>query len=400
MDKSDQQPSKAEQPKDSKPTKDDSVKSKQAAAKPKKPKPAKSDKSDTSSRFAGYAFAVSSLAIVVSLAVAGAGIWFWQTAQQEASQQRDAQRTLAQQQIDSARSELTQMQLQTRAALSAAEKNRSQLQARIEKLQDELGRDRHAWALAEVRYTLRLANTRLQLFADVDSAQQALVAADRQLLELNDPALHKVRARLSQEISSLKSVPRIDVEGISLKLVALSERIRELVVKPPQPLTKATEITELDASDTPLSDWRTHADAVWSKLQKVIVIRNIDEPVKPLLAPEKAENLRLNIGLQIEQARLALLQGNTRLYQKNLQQADTWLGQYFNVGDEVAALQKQLQQLATINLRPALPNISTSLAELQRLSQNKGNNKAKTNVSKRVAKESKNIVKEKTSSKP
>ncbi|NIR97783.1 MAG: enzyme of heme biosynthesis, partial [Gammaproteobacteria bacterium] len=69
------------------------------------------------------------------------------------------------------------------------------MQNSLEALHTELGRGRREWAIAEIEYYLRIANQRLQLLRDVDTATTALKLADQRLRALGDPALYEVRQR-------------------------------------------------------------------------------------------------------------------------------------------------------------------------------------------------------------
>ncbi|MDF1528323.1 MAG: uroporphyrinogen-III C-methyltransferase, partial [Sedimenticola sp.] len=70
--------------------------------------------------------------------------------------------------------------------------------------------------------------------------------------------------------------------------------------------------------------------------------------------------------LQLEAARLALLKGDPELFATSLKQATVWVGDFFDA-DAVAtqAVQKEIADLATVNVRPQLPDISKSLTALQ-----------------------------------
>ena len=140
-----------------------------------------------------------------------------------------------------------------------ADKWQAQLKTGLGKLQDELGgeaarqaqalqgvetllaeqraelarfsaADRESWLLAEAEYLLRLANQRLIMAGDTVAAQALLSSADDILRELDDVGLHDVRGAVTADLAAVRAVPRIDVEGIYLRLGALVEQADNLVI--------------------------------------------------------------------------------------------------------------------------------------------------------------------------
>ena len=108
------------------------------------------------------------------------------------------------------------------------------LQEQLSQQQAELSsysaRDRDDWLLAEAQYLLRMANQRLIMADDVAAAQALLGSADKILLELDDVRLHEVRAAVASDLAAVRAVPRVDVEGVYLRLAALIEQAGKLVI--------------------------------------------------------------------------------------------------------------------------------------------------------------------------
>jgi uroporphyrin-3 C-methyltransferase len=85
----------------------------------------------------------------------------------------------------------------------------------------------------------------------------------------------------------------------------------------------------------------------------------------PLLAPEQQYFLRENIRLQLLAARLALLRGDRQIYRDSLQQARDWLLHHFDINQQATRwMLDELEQLADIDPRPDLPDISGSMRSL------------------------------------
>ena len=213
------------------------------------------------------------------------------------------------------------------------------------------------WKLAEAEYLMRIANHRVLMEQDSNGALNLLVAADQILADLDDFALHQVRARLADEIVALKQVRRDDLQGIYLRLEALKQGVSRLPLLTPK-LPEPTIIGEVETT-------------IWQDLGKqlkdLIVIRPVrpDEVVKPLLAPDEFRYLELNLRLSLEQAQLATLKRQQAVYEQSLSNLAAWLSAYANVEHEATtALLGEVAQLSTLELARPLPDVSGSLNEL------------------------------------
>ncbi|ARU54474.1 putative uroporphyrinogen III methyltransferase [Oleiphilus messinensis] len=238
---------------------------------------------------------------------------------------------------------------------------KKQLQENANQLLRLGGTSRTEWLLAEAEYLLRLANQRLALEKDAVGAEAILSAADSVLRDSQDAGTYPVREALAKEILSLQTLPNTDKDGLYLKLEAIVQSIdhleQRLLVKDSDPVRPET---------TPKPESDSLADKILSKLAKVMVFKNLDRPVEPLLSPEQAYYLKQNLRLMLEQAQLALLKKHQALYEQSLDKAMQWIQEYFLLENAATkALLNQLQQLKKQNINPELPDISESLALLK-----------------------------------
>ena len=166
--------------------------------------------------------------------------------------------------------------------LSRLSKSLESLKAQLAKQQATLARfsgaERENWLLAETRHLLRLANQRLVMGADPVAAEALLKSADTVLRGVDDPSLHVVRAAIAKEIAALRALPKVDLEGIYLRLAALMEQADKLVIFQ---LPKQAERPQ----PAPASDWqgRLHQGykAALSKLSDYVIIRRRMFPCRP-----------------------------------------------------------------------------------------------------------------------
>ena len=247
------------------------------------------------------------------------------------------------------------------------------IRASLEKINNDLTRNRMEWALTEAEQLLVIANNRLQLARDTHSALAALRAADQQLQQLARPKLLPVRRELAREISLIESIDKTDIGGITLRLGTLADMINRL------PL--ALEIRQHETSAEPGKDeagdkaaakesaWRVAMHTLWQDMASLVRIRNNVEVQKPLLPPEQQYFLRENLRLALYSAQQALLQGNLPVYQQNLKSAARMTKEYFDLNSQVViSLQGELDKLLSTRIVAELPDISASLSALRRLS--------------------------------
>lgn len=233
-------------------------------------------------------------------------------------------------------------------------------------LLDAGNRTRTDWLLAEAEYLLRIANQRLMIEKDIRGARSALEAADEVLTESDDIGVYPVRQQLAREILALKSISGVDRTGLYLKLEAAIDSIHQLtdqaLISERAPgFIQEDGDASADAAQEPgaLSQAWTTAKTT---LKQVVVVRRMDEPVKPLLSPDQSAYARLNLQLMLEEAEMAVLRGNQPLYERALTKARSTIDNWYDASNpRVTALSDTLSELAERNVDPELPDISQSL---------------------------------------
>ncbi|GMQ92113.1 MAG: hypothetical protein BMS9Abin11_1432 [Gammaproteobacteria bacterium] len=237
----------------------------------------------------------------------------------------------------------------------------------LDKINKTLGRDRSDWIIAEAGQLLRIANHRLHLARDIDSAVIALKAADRQLRLLANPRYLPVRKIIAKEIASLQSLERADIPGIALRLGNMAETVDRLPIIY-KPETEDSTAGDGKAPATEAKDKPSVWQKIWRDLIGLVQIRDSGIPYKILLPPKQQYFLRENVRLMLYSAQQALLQGNTEVYQQNLKAARKWIKLYFDTDSRVArAALDELDNLLGKNIVEKLPNVSGSLSALRKL---------------------------------
>lgn len=248
-------------------------------------------------------------------------------------------------------------------------------------------RTRTDWLLAEAEYLLRVANQRLLIEKDIRGALSALQSADDVLMESDDIGVYPVRQQLAREIQSLRGIENVDRTGLYLQLEAAIDSIHNLT---DQALVhgQAPAFSLASRDDSPPDDgnmlsrgWNRFLDT----MKQVVVVRRMDEPVKPLLSPDQSAWARLNLQLMLEEAEMAVLRGNQTLYERALSKAITTINDWYDSSNPaIRGLSETLSSLAERDVDPDLPDISNSLVLLKerlagRSGGGNGNNSAEAN---------------------
>ncbi|OAN19165.1 heme biosynthesis operon protein HemX [Photobacterium jeanii] len=300
-------------------------------------------------------------AIAIALVIAlGAGLYYHGHQQTQA---QNAQMAQLNDQIAAMKQQLAASQQDTLGKVSQAmqrtdvtveqqEKSISSLQMALAEMK---GRRPNDWLLAEADYLVKMAGRKLWLEHDVVSATVLLESADNRIAELNDPSLTPVRKAMNSDITALKSVARIDRDGLVLRLTSLQEEVANL------PLANAimpeAEKVEEAAVSTSVNDWKTNLmTSLKNFSDHFITYRKRDGNVIPLLSPKQDFYLQENIKSKLETAIKAVYREEGELYGKSLTMAKEWAEQFYN--QDAPATQsfiKTLDQLAGERIEASYP---------------------------------------------
>lgn len=279
-----------------------------------------------------------------------------QIAALEASvREQQARLTEQQRRLTEQEARLTEQQLR----LTEQQARSAEQQRRLGELSAE---DQRAWQLAEIRYLLRLANQRLIMAGDTQSAEALLRSADNTLRELDDADLHTLRAAVAADLAAVRAIPQLDIEGLYLRVEALMREADALVLFELPQRAVATEPPRAE-------DWQArlaqgYAAAV-AKLSEYIVVSRRDVPIEALMDPQYEGLVRQNLRMLLEQAQAAMLSGNAVLYRKSLERAEGWVTQFFKEDERSAqAMAEELRRLRDERVAVSRPDLGASLAAL------------------------------------
>ena len=253
------------------------------------------------------------------------------------------------QQLAEAMGKLDQSNSKDAEQISALGKSQQQLQEALDALQHKVldldDKRPNDWMLAESEYLVRMAGRKLWLEHDIVSAITLLGNADERIKALNDPSLMPIRKALAEDIAQLKGMPRVDREGLTLKLAALSDQIELLPLSTvSMPQAKAEPDQAVSANP---DEWGSNLKKNWVKFtENFITIRRRDGAVEALLSPQQEIFLRENLKTKLLQAQLAVYREQQALYTDSLEKAQRWLTQYFDTDNSATQyMQSELDKL-------------------------------------------------------
>ena len=316
---------------------------------------------DPRSRLRAFAVALVVLAAVV------AGLWLdtrgriGATQDELAKRLRDIEsetreaRTLGRQSQEAVREALAKLSaLETKVAESQNQ------QLALEALYQELSRNRDEWQLAEIEQVLAIAQQQLQLSGNVRAALLALQLAESRLSRVDRPQFLPVRRALTRDLDRLKSLPALDVPGLSLTIDRLIASVDAMPLAFDERAVLAKGAKAAPAVEENLFIRR--GGEVWKELRQLVVVRKIEVPEPPLLPPQQAWFLRENLKLRLLNARLALLTRDEAGYREDLRVAEGWIRHYFDARAKSSqGALAQLKQLSAASISFEPPSIVDSL---------------------------------------
>jgi len=245
------------------------------------------------------------------------------------------------------------------------ERERALFEEGLRGLRAQITRDEDNWVHAEIEYLLLIASRRMLLAGDLAGADFALAAADERLRQLADPDLLPVREQIADERNALRAVPDVDIDGLALSLRSLARRA-DLLPSGGNRYRPGMEPSQADTDGRDTSSWGAVVQGLWSEIKGLVQVRRDDRAVEPLPTVEQERFLYLNLRIQFDAARLALLRGSQGLYNESLQSAREWIEMHFDRGNNATrAMLEEIGRLQSAEIAPELPDLSGSLRMLR-----------------------------------
>lgn len=307
------------------------------------------------------------LVLLVLASVGLYGLWSHYQTQQQAQQERYSQQL---KQLEKALSENQRQQTQLLRSFDALSQQQQQKISQLIAQFNELESSQRAlrqmnqsppeqWVLAEVNYLIQLAGQRLWVESDIQTATSLLVSADERIAGLHDARLVPLRRALADDIQSLKSLPKLDIDGIVFTLDSLIEQLDQLPIRKLEIPESITTAQPQEISENP-AEWQQNLRLAWEHfVDGFIKVEQRVSGVEPLLSPKQSWHLVQNSRLMLQQAQLAALRAQPQHYQNSLSKTHNWLAAHFEADN--AQVKSTQQALAKLMLRPVQLDLPKSL---------------------------------------
>jgi len=224
-----------------------------------------------------------------------------------------------------------------------------------------------------------LAMNDLQLTRQPAAALAALELADARLAASSDPRWTPLRRALARDIERLRAVPAVDVTGNALKLDQLIAGAdvwplaNAPAAPPPAPPKAAPRRRERRPSRRRAGRGTASAGRLaeaarlaGSRVRRPVADQRSRTPEALLLNAEQGKLVRSQLKLRLLGARLALLARNDRLFQADIDNAQTLLALYFDARHaRRAGAAATLRQLRAVPLAPDMPALADSQAAVR-----------------------------------
>ena len=296
------------------------------------------------------------------IAIAGAAFTWWQNQvwlqnQEQLNQIKqqsllNTQQTLNQQQaqITDLLSKLSQQQ----NAQQSTEQSLALMQSRIK----ELGESQpNYWLAAEANYLVNLAERRLLVEQDVNTAIQLVVDANQRLAAMQDPSVFHIRTAISEDIAALKVLSQPNSDDLYLTISGLLNQVEQLPFAQVYIPDLKQQAQEAEQVSDNIDDWQHNLSvSVQRFFAHFITIRKQDTQVQPQLPAEQQWFVKANITTQLLMAQNAVLDKHQAQYLDAIDKVKQWSQEYFDPSKpEVVAFVNGLTNLAEQNVELKLP---------------------------------------------
>lgn len=247
----------------------------------------------------------------------------------------------------------------------------SQQKARIDSLNEELvslrlglnaNQASGIWQLAEASSLLRLARQYIELNQDIPVAISLYQNTRAILAQIEDPAIDRIDSLLASDIQNLRRIQSIDTEGFYMRLSDISQQLNSV---------------NLGTNIDPSSDFIERGGGIEGSgyfknitdfLSRYFTVRRLDAPIALPFSNQQISFLRQNMQMQIEQAKLALLQRRQAIYQDSISNVVMLAQQNIpEQNQQKNLILRSLRELQDESILLDLPALSESLALLENI---------------------------------
>jgi uroporphyrin-3 C-methyltransferase len=315
---------------------------------------------------------VTLLLAITALLIAGYAVWRGDTIRdrEEGTRERVQQLELTNTALRAELATLSERDSKERVARQAQLQQLTELPQQVkdltaahEDLRNRTERPQRAWGRAEALYLVELAQRRLNFDRDVPTAIAALESADMRLAALRDVSLTAIRERIARDLQALRAIPDPDIGGIAARLAAFESQIEAL---PLRGVVVGQRVTP-GMSTADQSIFARAADAFKTMFRRLFAVHRLDGGNAQIVTLDEQSLRRQHLLLLAHDARHAVLRSDAVAYRESLAAMQTWMEQYFDDSVGITLAKQELAALASVEIAPALPDVSATARMLARV---------------------------------
>jgi len=242
-------------------------------------------------------------------------------------------------------------------SLNSVPQQIEQLNAGVDELRGRTQGPERAWSRAEALFLLQLAQRRLELDRDVQTAIVAIESADARLAALRSDTFASVRRQIARDLQALRAVKEPDITGVLARLSTLEEQAQQLPVKG----IVAQERRANVEVEVPQGVFARAWGLLRNAFTTLVVVRRVDVAEGSVLTQQEALLRREHLQLLLLSARTAASRHDGQNYRASLSAAQQWAGSFFDKDAPLTRSQlSEIKSLASIDVDPPLPNIDSA----------------------------------------
>ena len=259
------------------------------------------------------------------------------------------------------------------AALESALTNQQQMRQEIETLRQTLQQERNLLQLDRIEERV---DAGWQLWvATGDSKVLVSALKEGQSALTNDPtsAAQALRLAMARDQAEIKSQQMTDLRESIEQLDGVIASINQMPLvqdrRLPQTESVPYEAPAVSSADTLMDKARLVVagivEELWQSIRGMVRVQRLDRAETALIAPEQRVFLQQGLRLLLLDARHALVQRNTAIYQQTLSQARLWIEKYCDGSNALVKTDlSMLQRLAELNIEPSALSLDATRTAL------------------------------------
>lgn len=232
-----------------------------------------------------------------------------------------------------------------------------------------LSDNRLQWLVNETEYTLNTMMQQLLFNGNTQASLDTLSTLEKRLNRFDMPELLPLKKAISADLAAMKAQPATDIVAASLRLDRLLADADNL------PLLVDTMLQDNLPQIQPIPTENAWYENIWqgvkNNMGNLVTVRKIGDPGAMAVSPEQLYFIRQNIKLRLLDARLALTERSSEIYQNDLNAVANEVNRYFDISSPaVKVWLSELDSLKSLDIRPAqLDILKNSLSTIRQYQQ-------------------------------